>query len=341
MQKNNGTTGAHSACAACKHQRKKCDEKCILAPFFPADKSREFQAVHKVFGVSNVQKIVKNLDEEDRKRAADSLVWEAFCRQKDPVLGPYGEYRKVHDELKLYKSQCQQMQVPAQGSIVYKSASGVFGWNGNNGINNKGMSFGGGVNNNNVLNYIPNNGNSYGYSSSHHAQGQEKVREEGDIDSAVIPLQQHSINGFNQQYYLSAGSEVGARECELLPLDENDSQDMVLFEVLNEAMSINSNNNNNNNSNSNSGETNYSPNSAVEATGQVGKKRYRGVRRRPWGKYAAEIRDSSRHGARVWLGTFETAEEAALAYDRAAFRMRGARALLNFPVEVVASSMQS
>ncbi|CAN6444199.1 unnamed protein product [Victoria cruziana] len=105
MLRINGGGHPQQACAGCKHQRRKCTPDCPLAPFFPAEKASIFLAVQKVFGVSNVVKMIRELDtHEKRKLAADSLCWEAQWRIMDPVEGCFGEVKRLKAELRAIKN---------------------------------------------------------------------------------------------------------------------------------------------------------------------------------------------------------------------------------------------
>ncbi|EHA8591496.1 receptor-like serine/threonine-protein kinase ALE2 [Cocos nucifera] len=80
---------ATQACAACKYQRRRCKPDCTLAPYFPADQQRQFLNAHRLFGVSNILKIIRDLDPLQRTEAMRSIIFQSNARAHDPVGGCY------------------------------------------------------------------------------------------------------------------------------------------------------------------------------------------------------------------------------------------------------------
>ncbi|XP_026453125.1 LOB domain-containing protein 2-like [Papaver somniferum] len=187
------------ACAACKHQRKKCSQNCILSPFFPPEKKEKFQAVHKLFGVSNISKLLKGLHTlDERKRAIDSLIWEAEARERDPIEGGFGAFKKINVELISLTNHVRisnQPGLPKIGTNTISSDSkALMSWE--NSANN-GYAYGAYGNVSNVANnnYIPSNGrynniNTNGYKEAERAFGYQGF--------SVLPHEQ-----FHRQYFQS------------------------------------------------------------------------------------------------------------------------------------------
>ncbi|XWS32026.1 hypothetical protein CRYUN_Cryun23aG0125600 [Craigia yunnanensis] len=97
-------TRTHQPCAACRMLRRRCDSNCILVPYFPGDEIEKFAGVHKVFGASNVIKMIQMVEETNREDAAKALVYEATARIRDPVYGSTGaifQLQKMVQELKM------------------------------------------------------------------------------------------------------------------------------------------------------------------------------------------------------------------------------------------------
>ncbi|WOG96420.1 hypothetical protein DCAR_0415755 [Daucus carota subsp. sativus] len=80
----------NSPCAACKFLRRKCILGCIFAPYFPPEEPQKFAYVHKIFGASNVSKLLLEILPHQREDAVNSLAYEADARIKDPVYGCVG-----------------------------------------------------------------------------------------------------------------------------------------------------------------------------------------------------------------------------------------------------------
>ncbi|XWS20535.1 hypothetical protein CRYUN_Cryun31cG0109700 [Craigia yunnanensis] len=111
-------------CAACRYLRRRCAADCILSPYFPSNNPQRFVSVHKIYGASNVTKLLQQLPTHLRAEAADSLYFEAQCRVEDPVYGCVGLIfllqQQIHDvegqlakteaEIAVLKSQTQHPQ---------------------------------------------------------------------------------------------------------------------------------------------------------------------------------------------------------------------------------------
>lgn len=86
-------------CAACKLLRRKCAEECPFAPYFSPHEPQKFAAVHKVFGASNVSKLLMEVPKSQRADAANSLVYEANVRLRDPVYGCMGAISTLNQQV--------------------------------------------------------------------------------------------------------------------------------------------------------------------------------------------------------------------------------------------------
>ncbi|XP_024990513.1 protein ASYMMETRIC LEAVES 2-like [Cynara cardunculus var. scolymus] len=91
---------SNSPCAACKFLRRRCIQECVFAPYFPPDQPQKFANVHKVFGASNVAKILNELNPTQREDAVNSLAYEADARLRDPVYGCVGLISILQHRLK-------------------------------------------------------------------------------------------------------------------------------------------------------------------------------------------------------------------------------------------------
>ncbi|KAL7107587.1 hypothetical protein ACP275_06G064200 [Erythranthe tilingii] len=119
-----------SPCASCKLLRRRCAKDCIFAPYFPSDDPHKFAIVHKVFGASNVSKMLQELPVHQRGDTVSSLVYEANARARDPVYGCVGAISYLQNQVAQLQMQlamaqaemlCIQMQAQEQNDHHHQS----------------------------------------------------------------------------------------------------------------------------------------------------------------------------------------------------------------------------
>lgn len=114
-------SSSSSPCAACKFLRRKCTAECVFAPYFPPDQPQKFANVHKIFGASNITKLLNELPQHQREDCVNSLAYEADARVKDPVYGCVGAISLLQQKV----AQLQAELVLARSELARYAGAGL------------------------------------------------------------------------------------------------------------------------------------------------------------------------------------------------------------------------
>uniref|UniRef100_A0A7N0UVY6 LOB domain-containing protein n=1 Tax=Kalanchoe fedtschenkoi TaxID=63787 RepID=A0A7N0UVY6_KALFE len=117
-------TGSGSPCGACKFLRRKCVKGCVFAPYFCHEQgAAHFAAIHKVFGASNVSKLLSHLPISDRSEAAVTISYEAQARLQDPIYGCVSHIFALQQQVVTLQSQLASLRHQAAQSLANGSSS--------------------------------------------------------------------------------------------------------------------------------------------------------------------------------------------------------------------------
>ncbi|KAI7747825.1 hypothetical protein M8C21_015727, partial [Ambrosia artemisiifolia] len=99
-----------SSCGACKFLRRKCTSKCIFSPYFCyPEGASHFAAIHKVFGASNVSKLLSKIPQQNRSEAAISICYEALARMQDPIYGCVAQIFALEQQIASLQEEIDQL----------------------------------------------------------------------------------------------------------------------------------------------------------------------------------------------------------------------------------------
>ncbi|KAJ7972679.1 putative LOB domain-containing protein [Quillaja saponaria] len=142
MASANGTstvTGTGSPCGACKFLRRKCATDCIFAPYFCSEQGpARFAAIHKVFGASNVSKLLLHIPAHDRCEAVVTIAYEAQARIRDPVYGCVSHIFALQQQVACLQAQLMQRKAQLAQNLI-DSGNIENEWQGNNNNNIAGV----------------------------------------------------------------------------------------------------------------------------------------------------------------------------------------------------------